>query len=156
MKGLQESQVGLPFSPTCHLADSSQSCWLIAFSWGGCVHAVGGQCGLISVSLYLHHREQIWLISQHLKPDSADHNRTPRGSLPHRLFFSVSHSNLYTGVPVFVVLSICVAPHSSYLNNTSLPCSNGALWEYALHAKGVGSDSAIISMQRCVCLRVCG
>lgn len=54
-----------------------------------------------------------------------------------------------------------VAPPSSYLNNTSLsyslPCSNGALWEYTLYAKGftVGSDSAVISVQGCECVGVC-
>lgn len=146
--------------------------WRIISSWGGGVHVVGGQCGLISVSLYLYHWEQIWLISlssQHLRPDSTDHNHSPFGSASCYLvfFFSspVSQPNSCIGISVFVFLLFSVASNSSYLNNNSLscsfPCSNGALWEYTLYAKGVsvGNDSAVISVQGCVrpcvCVRMC-
>lgn len=79
------------------------------------------------------------------------------------LVLSVSQPNPYIipGVSILVCLLFIVAPHSSYLNNTSLSNSllrsNGALWEYTLYAKGVGvgSDSAVISVQDIVCIFVC-
>ena len=69
--------------------------------------------------------------------------------------------NIVPGVSVFVCLLFSIALHSSYLNSTflsnSLPCSNGALWEYTLYAKGVSvrSDPAVISVQDCVFVFVC-
>lgn len=82
-------------------------CWRIISSWGGGVHVVGGQCGLIYVSLYLYHWEQIWLISlssQHLRPDSTDHNHSPFGSPSRYFFFFFCYHNL-THVLAYLYLS---------------------------------------------------
>lgn len=52
-----------------------------------------------------------------------------------------------------------LTPHilTTTLFLTLFPRSNGALWEYTLYAKGVsvGSDSAVISVQGCVCVPAC-
>ena len=142
---------------------------LINSSWGACVRAVGGQCGLISVSLYLYHWEQIRLISlssQHLRPDTSDHNQSPSGSPFCYLFLSASQPSpcITAGVSVFVCLLFGVAlslfiseQHLSvflFLCAVMVHCGNIHCMQRDLVLGGI----LLLFLYRivCVCVCVCG